>query len=241
MTLRVLLLQARNREDPVREEERQSFANKTGLPVESIVPHDLLAGPPSLRRVRQFDAVMVGGSGDYYVSKRSLPEFDAQLELLAGVAATGFPMFASCFGFQMLVQALGGAIVHDPVNVEVGTYDLRLTPEGKEDPLMSCLPSVFAAQLGRKDRADRLPPGVVHLASSRRSRYQSFRIPDRPIWATQFHPELDLQTNRLRFERYLRGYSKHMSEQEREEVRQRFRPSPETEFLLPAFLDLVFG
>lgn len=241
MALRVLLLQARNPEDPVREEERQSFSNKTGLPLERIVPHDLLSGPPSMRQVKQFDAVMVGGSGDYYVSKRSLPEFDAQLELLAAVADTGFPMFASCFGFQILVQALGGEIVHDPVNVEVGTYDLNLTPAGREDPLMSRLPAVFAAQLGRKDRAARLPRGVLHLASSERSLYQSFRIPERPIWATQFHPELDVETNRLRFERYLKGYATHMSEQEREEARQRFRPSPHTACLLAAFLDLVFG
>ena len=188
MALKVLLLQARNPEDPVREEERQSFSTKTGLPLEQIVPHDLLSGPPSIATVRRFDAVMVGGSGDYYVSKRSLPDFDAQLELLATVAATGFPMFASCFGFQILVQALGGSIVHDPVNVEVGTYDLCLTGEGLEDPLLGRLPSVFAAQLGRKDRAERLPDGVLHLASSQRSLYQSFRIPNRPIWATQFHP-----------------------------------------------------
>lgn len=241
MALKVLLLQARNPEDPVRDEERRSFAQKTGLPVDRIVPHDLLSGPPSIDKVRQFDAVMVGGSGDYYVSQRSLPDFDAQLDLLATVAATGFPMFASCFGFQILVQALGGEIVHDPVNVEVGTYDLELTPEGKEDPLLGCLPPVFAAQLGRKDRAERLPDGVVHLASSRLNLYQSFRIPDRPIWATQFHPELDLESNRLRFDRYLKGYARHMSEQEREAARGRFRPSPETDCLLPAFLDLVFG
>lgn len=241
MALKVLLLQARNPEDPVREEERQSFATKTGLPLEQIVPHDLLSGPPSIERVKSCDAVMVGGSGDYYVSKRSLPDFDAQLELLATVAATGFPMFASCFGFQILVEALGGAIVHDPVNVEVGTYDLRLTAAGMEDPLLGCLPPVFAAQLGRKDRAERLPEGVLHLASSERSPYQSFRIPNQPIWATQFHPELDLETNRLRFDRYLKGYARHMSASEREEARRRFRPSPDTDCLLPAFLDLVFG
>ena len=241
MSLRVLLLQARNSDDPVRAEERQSFARKTGLPLERIVPHDLLTGPPSLLRVRQFDALMVGGSGDYYVSKRSLPEFDAQLELLAEVASIGFPMFASCFGFQILVQALGGSIVHDPVNVEVGTYELRLTEDGVADPLLGRLPEVFAAQLGRKDRAASLPDGVLHLASSSRSPYQCFRIPGRPIWATQFHPELDLETNRQRFERYLKGYAQHMSEQEREEARRRFRASPETERLLPGFLDLVFG
>ena len=184
---------------------------------------------------------MVGGSGDYYVSKRSLPKFDAQLELLATVAEIGFPLFASCFGFQILVQALGGVIVHDPVNVEVGTYDLTLTSAGVADPLLGCLPSVFAAQLGRKDRADSLPAGVLHLAGSERSPYQAFRIPGQPIWATQFHPELDVDTNRLRFERYLKGYARHMSEAEREEARRRFRPSPATDCLLPRFLELVFG
>lgn len=241
MAVKVLLLQARNSDDPVRQEERQSFANKTGLPLEHVVPHDLLGGPPSMQRVRQFDAVMVGGSGDYYVSKRSLPEFDAQLDLLAEVAQVGFPMFASCFGFQILVQALAGEIVHDPVNVEVGTYDLELTEDGVADPLLGRLPPTFAAQLGRKDRAERLPAGVLHLAKSRRSPYQSFRIPDQPIWATQFHPELDLETNRQRFDRYLKGYARHMSEAEREEARRRFRASPHTEQLLPAFIDLVFG
>ena len=241
MALKVLLLQARNPEDPVRDEERQSFATKTGLPLEQIVPHDLLSGPPSIERVKSCDAVMVGGSGDYYVSKRSLPDFDAQLELLATVAASGFPMFASCFGFQILVQALGGSIVHDPENVEVGTYDLTLTAQGEEDPLLGLLPPVFAAQLGRKDRAEELPAGVIHLASSERSRFQSFRVPDKPIWATQFHPELDFASNRLRFDRYLKGYATHMTEAEREEARQRFRESPETDKLLPAFLQLVFG
>lgn len=213
----------------------------TRLPIEQIVPHDLLSGPPSMTTIRGHDAVMVGGSGDYYVSKRTLPHFPAQLDLLAEVAEQGFPMFASCFGFQILVEALGGQIIHDPENVEVGTYEVDLTESGRRDPLLGALPPRFAAQLGRKDRAERLPDGVVHLASSERSPYQSFRIPRRPIWATQFHPELNLESNRLRFERYLKGYSEHMSESERQQARARFRDSPHTREILPSFLRLVFG
>ena len=241
MALTVLLLQARNEDDPVRDEERRSFAEKSGLPVEQFVPHDLLSGPPSLNRLRQHDAVMIGGSGDYYVSKRSLPHFQDQLGFLAEVVDRGHPMFASCFGFQILVEALGGRIVHDPENVEVGTYELTLTEMGRLDPLLGNMPPVFAAQLGRKDRAQRLPAGVDHLASSKRSPYQSFRIPDTPIWATQFHPELDLESNRQRFERYLKGYAEHMSEAERDEARRRFRESPHTKEILRSFLKLVFG
>ena len=225
----------------MRQEDSASFAEKTGLPLDQIQPHDLLTGPPQTKLLQEFDAVMVGGSGDYYVSKRSLPHFEAQLDFLAEVAQRGFPMFASCFGFQILVEALGGKIVHDPQNVEVGTYEISLTAAGVADPLMGRMPETFAAQLGRKDRAEVLPEGLVHLASSTRSRYQSFRIPEQPIWATQFHPELDVVTNRARFERYLKGYAMHMTEEEREATRERFQDSPHTAKLLPAFLELVFG
>ena len=225
----------------MRDEERDSFVEKAGVSREQIVPYDLLSGPSSMASIRRHDAVMIGGSGDYYVSKRSLPHFEAQLDRLAEVTANGVPMFASCFGFQLLVEALGGRIVHDPANVEVGTYELDLTPAGCRDPLLGELPARFAAQLGRKDRADRLPDGVIHLAASERSPFQSFRIPDRAIWAIQFHFELDLRTNRMRFERYLKGYAEHMTEAERRETRRRFRESPHTGRILSRFLELVFG
>ena len=95
MTLRILLLQARNEDDPMRHAERRSFADKTGLQLDQIVPHDLLAGPPGLAALETHDALMVGGSGDYYVSNRSLPHFDAQLDFLREVVGRGHPMFAS--------------------------------------------------------------------------------------------------------------------------------------------------
>lgn len=242
VALKILLLQARNQDDPVRQEERRSFAAKTGLALEQVVPWDLLGGPPTLTEARMFDAVMVGGSGDYYVSNRSLPHFEAQLDFVGEIVATGHPMFASCFGFHILVQALGGEIIHDPANTEVGTYELTLTCDGQRDELLGRLPRKFAAQMGRKDRAYRLPPGALHLASSERNPYQALRIPGQPIWTTQFHPELDEKTNRGRFLRYMSGYAAHMTPRERQEaLDNRFGPSPETDRLLPAFLRLVFG
>ncbi len=236
----VLLFQARNDDDPVRSEERQSFAAKTGLPLESIVPHDLLGGPPTLAGVRRFDALMIGGSGEYYVSKGDLPHFARLLELLREVVAARHPMFASCFGFQLMVEALGGEIVHDPASTEVGTFELALTEAGRRDELFGELPPRFAAQMGRKDRAGRLPPGLASLAESERNRLQAFRIPGAPIWATQFHPELDEVTNRGRFVRYLDGYAGTLSPQQMEEALARFHPSPEAAGLLPRFLKLAF-
>jgi GMP synthase (glutamine-hydrolysing) len=241
MTMRILLLQARNEEDPMRHAERRSFADKTGLQLDQIVPHDLLTGPPGLGALETHDALMVGGSGDYYVSNRSLPHFDAQVDFLREVVDRGYPMFASCFGFQILVAALGGEVTYDPESMEVGTYRLEVSKAGREDPLMGRLPVTFDAQMGRKDRASRLPAGVINLASSERNPHQALRVPGKPIWATQFHPELDLETNLERFFRYLEGYAELLSPEEQRLAAENFRESPHTEELLPGFLDLVFG
>ena len=234
-------MQARRRSDPVRTEEHRSFAVKTGLDPDRIVLHDLLAGPPRVSEVRRFDALMIGGSGEFCISKRDLPHLAEHLEFLRESVDLGYPLFASCFGFHLLVEAFGGRIVHDPEATEVGTYDLELTAAGRRDPLFGTLPPRFAAQMGRKDRAERLPEGVPNLARSRRNPHQAIRFPGKPIWATQFHPELDATTNRGRFLRYLKGYSRHMNPEERQRRLRSFRDSPHTDRLLPRFLRLVFG
>ena len=207
MKIKILLLQAREANDPAKEDERHSFALRAGLPLENIQTFDLLLGVPSLSEVSSYDALFVGGSGDYYVSKGNLPGFPRVLDFLADVVAAGHPMFASCFGFQMIVKALGGEIIYDAPGTEVGTYWVTATKEGGADELFGYLPAEYAAQLGRKDRASRLPAGVINLAASERAPFQAIRIPGKPIWATQFHPELTRSENLARFHRYMAGYA----------------------------------
>jgi GMP synthase (glutamine-hydrolysing) len=240
MSPSILLLQARNPDDGAKAEELNSFAARLGIPPERITPFDLLNGRLTLKEVRKYEVLMVGGSGDYYVSKRNLPGFESLLEVLTEVTEVGHPTFASCFGFQCMVEALGGEIIHDPQNTEVGTFYLQLTEEGRCDPLMGSLTESFLAQLGRKDRASRLPDGYPCLAFSDRSPYQAFRVKNKPIWAFQFHPELNLDDNRKRFERYLEGYAAHMSPEEQKRTLDKFKESPEAETLLPKFMKLVF-
>lgn len=237
----MLLLQARVPGDPVRGEELRSFAERAGLPVECFEPWDLLAGVPSADHVRRFDAVMMGGSGDFYVSRGNLPSHEDLLEILVGLVDRKVPTFASCFGFQYLVSALEGEVVHDPGRTEVGTYELWLTEEGRRDPLFGQLPERFWAQLGRKDRAARLPRGVENLAASESCPYQALRVRGRPIWASQFHPELDGESNRRRFFVYRKGYVPSLGPAELEEAAARFRDSPHASTLLRRFVELVFG
>ena len=184
---------------------------------------------------------MVGGAGDFYVSKGDLPHQESLFELLTELVESGHPMFASCFGFQCLVQAMGGRIIHDPASTEVGTYELTLTDRGQDDPLFGTLPSSFRAQLGRKDRASSYPDQFENLASSAACPYQALRVRGRPIWASQFHPELDREANLERFRRYMDGYAPHMNPQERQAAFDRFVESPDSCQLLRRFLTLIFG
>jgi GMP synthase (glutamine-hydrolysing) len=241
MPVRLLLLQARLADDPMREHERECFVRATGLPDDHVEGFDLCKRAPALADVLRYDALSVGGSGDFYVTDGDLTDFDRLLDLLREVVERGHPTFASCFGYQLLVHALGGEIIHDAPNTEVGTFEMTLTDEGRADELFSALPDRFQALLGHKQRAGSHPSGIPNLAGSERSPFQALRIPRAPIWASQFHPELDRETNRDRFLHYQSGYSAYMSEAALEETDRRFSDSPEADTLLARFLDLVFG
>ena len=239
MAVRMLLLQARRGDDPMREHEQRCFVARTGLPPANVVPHDLCDGPPSVTCLRQFDALTVGGSGEFYVSRGNLPRWDAFLDFLREAIEREHPTFASCFGFQAIVFALGGKLVHDPQHAEVGTFELSLTADGTADPLFGELPIRFMAQMGHKDRASDFPEGALNMASSERCTFQALRLPGKPIWATQFHPELDRDTNLERLRRYLREYGPEDPD-ELAAFEDGFLESPESSSLLTRFLQLVF-
>lgn len=234
------LLQARDPDEPVRAEERAAFAEKLGVALEQVVPYDLLAEPARLADVtRGVDAVLVGGSGRYGINDDA-PWLRPFVDLLGELAAHDVPTFASCFGFQGLVVALGEAVVSDPDGAEVGTFEVARCDGAEGDPVFGDLPVTFAAQCGHKDRALALPAGAVHLVRSERCPYQALRL-GRNVYATQFHPELSQADNRQRFQRYFREYQSAFGEEEARSILDAFRPSPEATSVLPRFARHILG
>jgi GMP synthase (glutamine-hydrolysing) len=67
--------------------------------------------------------------------------------------------------------------------------------------LLGGLPTSFAAFLGHKEGVSVLPRGAVLLASSETCPVQAFRVGER-VYATQFHPELDVESIVMRIEAY---------------------------------------
>ena len=157
------------------------------------------------------------------------------IDFLGHAVDKSVPTFGSCFGFQSLVMALGGEVIRDEEAAEVGSTMIELLDSAQGDPLFGDLPQFFVAQQGHKDRASRLPSEAVCFAKSEKAPYQALRIQGKPIYATQFHPELTGASNRQRFERYLDHYGHVFGVERAMKMLEEFLPSPEASSLLGRF------
>ena len=94
----------------------------------------------------------------------------------------------------------GGVV--DPTYAEpVSGVAVELTPEGVRDSLLGVLPERFEAFVGHKEAVTTLPGHATLLASSAACPVQAFRVRSN-VYATQFHPELDVPGIQARVEVY---------------------------------------
>jgi GMP synthase (glutamine-hydrolysing) len=237
--LKYLLLQVRNPDDPMRHHEVTCFADKLGCPEGNILVHDLISGGLSRRLLDQVDAVLVGGSGDYSVAEGGdwLPE---AMDHFRELYELGKPTFASCWGFQAFAKALGGEVVTDLKRAEVGTHTFELTEAGKADPVFGPLGASFQALAGHQDIVDRLPEHAILLSSSKLVENEAFGFPGKPIYGTQFHPELEMADLIRRVNAYPE-YIWNITGLTLDEFVQTLRETPEANKLLRRFVKHVFG
>jgi GMP synthase (glutamine-hydrolysing) len=164
---------------------------------------------PDVRRVRieqqelgpvdldDWSGIIVGG-GPWNVSDPDHEKEPDQVrgearlrELALQVVEADFPFLGACYGIGTL-GTLRHGVVDRRYGEPIGPMTIELTDEGEGDQLLGVLPRSFTALLGHKEAVSRLPDGAVLLASSATCPVQAFRL-GANVYATQFHPELDLQ------------------------------------------------
>jgi GMP synthase (glutamine-hydrolysing) len=153
-----------------------------------------------------WSGIVVGG-GPWNISDPDSRKDDAQRrgearlrELALQVVEADFPFLGACYGIGTL-GTLAGGVVDRQWSEPIGGVTITLTPEGDGDPLLGVLPTSFDAFLGHKEAVSTLPRGAVLLASSPTCPVQAFRLGER-VYATQFHPELDVDSIVMRIETY---------------------------------------
>jgi GMP synthase (glutamine-hydrolysing) len=164
-----------------------------------------VAGLPEIE-LDDYAAIIVGGSpfdvstpdDEKAATQRRLEgDFMSLFERLVDV---DFPFLGACSGNGLLGKYCG-ARISTKYAEPVGGADVTLTEEGRMDPLLEGFPEAFRVLLGHKEACDDVPPGTVLLASSPACPVQMFRLKNN-IYATQFHPEGDLEGFTVRIEAY---------------------------------------
>jgi GMP synthase (glutamine-hydrolysing) len=220
-------------------QEVRCFARALGCAESAVQVFDFLNASPTVDELQRADMLLLGGSGHYSAAGET-EWLERALDCLLDIHRIAKPTFASCWGFQAMSRAMGGRCVNDLPNAELGTIDLELTQEGCADPIFGPLPARFAAQTGHEDHVVELPPNAVLLASSATIKEQAFRFENRPIYCTQFHPELDRTAMLERVIAYP-DYIERNTRVSHEEFIQTLRETPEANGLLRRFVEHVFG
>lgn len=190
-----LLLSIRG-EDEAADDEYRAMMRFAGLDEDGLRRIRLTHRPLGEVELSQWSGIILGG-GPFNVSDEpetkspTQQRVEAELAgLLAAVIARDFPFLGCCYGVGTLGSAIG-AVVDRAHPEPVGAVTVELTPAGRRDPLFAALPDVFDAFGGHKEAASSLPPNVDSLASSADCPVQAFRV-GANVYATQFHPELDV-------------------------------------------------
>jgi GMP synthase (glutamine-hydrolysing) len=149
--------------------------------------HDLVEwelpkqGPPP----DGFDAVMVFGGRMNVGEETDNPWLEDEYELLRGWVAAETPLLGVCLGAQTLAHATGGRVSRAP-QWQAGFYELELSEDGRNDPVLGVLPARFEALLAHAYECE--PPADAVRLAAMAGQQQAFRV-GRRAWGVQFHPE----------------------------------------------------
>src|SRR5215213_1131780 len=183
-------------EDVAADGEYEAFLRVTGLPAESLHRVRMEASPLPALTLDDYSGIFVGGgpfnSSDAPLAKSAVQHrVERELGvLLDEVVARDFPFFGACYGVGTLGVHQGGVI--DRIYAEpISAVTITLTEDGLADPVLAGVPAEFQAFVGHKEACRGLPPTAVLLATSAACPVQMFRVKS-SVYATQFHPELDV-------------------------------------------------
>ena len=235
--LKILLLQIRDNQN-VRVEEHLSFANFSKLELHQIEVLNVFDTPSfKPNQIDNYDALYVGGASEANVLEPDKYPFVKNcIKQLRYAAEISKPTFASCFGFQLAVLAFGGIILNKDKDYEMGTVKISLTDKAKSDLIYQGIQDQFPAVSVHRQYASVIPEPLEKLAYTGQC-VHSFKYKNKPLWAFQFHPEVDRDTLVKRLTIFSRHYTD--NPEHLKKVLDSAVETPESNILLGNFVERV--
>jgi GMP synthase (glutamine-hydrolysing) len=138
-----------------------------------------------------FDYLIVMGgpqSPDTTTAECSYFEVQKEIAFIKNAIEQDKYLLGVCLGSQLIGEALGAKFDHSP-NREIGVYNLTLTEDGKQDPIIGTFPEIFPVGHWHGDMPGLTPESRI-LATSEGCPRQIVRYTDR-IYGFQCHFEFN--------------------------------------------------
>jgi GMP synthase (glutamine-hydrolysing) len=200
------LLLAIRAEDVAADDEYAAMLRFSGLEEKQLQRFRMEQADLGAVDLDRWSGIVLGG-GPYQASDpedmKSSTQRRVEAELTAlldEVVERDFPFLGACYGIGTLGRHQG-AVVDRTFHEPIGGIQIMLTEAGEQDQLFKHAGSQFGAYVGHKEAISKLPAHAVTLAYSESCPVQAFRVGSR-VYATQFHPELDLDGLATRVEVY---------------------------------------
>jgi GMP synthase (glutamine-hydrolysing) len=138
--------------------------------------------------VHEVAAAVITGSSSMVTDREPWSERTA--EWLREAVRLELPLLGICYGHQLLAHALGGVVDHNPRGRHIGTVDVALRDEARDDALFGPFRDAMHVPVSHRQAVVKLPDGAVWLASTALDPHAAFRV-GQCAWGVQFHPEFD--------------------------------------------------
>ena len=133
-----------------------------------------------------YDGLIMLGGAQSALDDGDHPYLPDEARLAKDFGDADKPVLGICLGAQLVARAYGARnILGRPI--EFGWHEVRSTPAGRDDPVLSAIGAAAPLFHWHLDTFT-LPPGAVHLAESEATTNQAFRI-GRATYGIQFHFE----------------------------------------------------
>ena len=134
------------------------------------------------------DAVILTGSHSMVTHEES---WSLEVEKwLPKLIENEVPLLAICYGHQLLAKSLGGVSGYHENGMEIGSVDINLAENAKNDEIFSKLQNSFKAHTIHSQTVIKLPKNATRLAFNNHDKNHAFRVGN-CAWGVQFHPEFD--------------------------------------------------
>jgi len=127
----------------------------------------------------EIKGIILSGS-PYSVADANAPSLPSQ------VLESGKPVLGICYGMQLLVNTLGGKVVH----AHGREYGKALLEVVENRGIFENLAGDIVCWMSHGDSVKELPPGFQGIARTENCEYAAIRDETGKIWGIQFHPEV---------------------------------------------------